>query len=65
MLANRAEPLSREVLLLQLGLKDRKSFRARYLVPALSAGWVEMTLPDKPNSRLQRYRLTESGRFLR
>jgi hypothetical protein len=23
---------------------------------------IEMTLPDKPNSRLQKYRLTNSGR---
>jgi len=40
-----------------LGLRDRKSFRERYLKPALQAGVIEMTLPDKPNSRLQKYRL--------
>jgi len=48
-----------------LGLKDRKSFNARYLKPALEAGLVEMTLPDKPSSRLQRYRLTEHGKTLK
>jgi len=48
-----------------LGLKDRKSFNARYLKPALEAGLVEMTLPDKPSSRLQRYRLTEHGKALK
>jgi ATP-dependent DNA helicase RecG len=41
----------------QLGLKDKRNFRLNYLQPALSAGLVEMTNPDKPNSRLQRYRL--------
>ncbi|WP_339036701.1 Fic family protein [Serratia symbiotica] len=41
-----------------LQLQDRKSFRERYLQAALNAGWIEMTLPDKPNSRLQSYRLT-------
>jgi len=41
-----------------LGLRDRKSFRERYLKPALQAGLIEMTLPDKPNSRLQKYRLS-------
>jgi hypothetical protein len=40
-----------------LGLSDRKSFRERYLLPALRQGLIEMTIPDKPNSRLQRYRL--------
>jgi hypothetical protein len=43
-----------------LGLKDRKSFRDRYLRPA--SALVEMTIPEKPNSRLQRYRLTGPGR---
>jgi hypothetical protein len=28
----------------------------------LAAGLMEMTIPDKPNSRLQKYRLTEAGR---
>ncbi len=45
-----------------LGLRDRKSFRERYLGPALQAEFIEMTVPDKPNSRLQKYRLTEKGR---
>ncbi len=42
-----------------LSLSDRKSFRERYLRPALQAGLIEMTLPDKPNSRLQKYRLID------
>lgn len=54
--------MSREAIQGALGLQDRKSFRERYLKPALAAGLVEMTLPDKPNSRLQRYRLTQKGR---
>ncbi len=45
-----------------LRLKDRMHFRNRYLVPALSAGLLEMTIPESPNSRLQKYRLTETGR---
>jgi len=54
--------MSRGDLQTALGLKDRKSFRERYLVPALRDGLIEMTLPGKPNSRLQKYRLTDKGR---
>lgn len=44
-----------------LGLKDRTHVRERYVNPSLDGGWIEMTIPDKPNSRLQRYRLTARG----
>jgi hypothetical protein len=43
-------------------LRDRKSFFERYLKPALALGLLEMTVPDKPNSRLQKYRLADKGR---
>lgn len=52
------QPLSSGELQRQLGLKDRESFRLRYLQPALAAGVIEMTLPDKPNSRFQAYQLS-------
>ena len=45
-----------------LNLADREHFRTGYLLPALQAGLIEMTIPDKPRSRLQRYRLTTAGR---
>jgi len=54
--------MGREALQSALGLSDRKSFRERYLKPALVNGLIEMTIPDKPNSRLQKYRLTDKGR---
>jgi len=46
----------------ELGLKHRATFQENYLRPALESGLVEYTIPDKPNSRLQKYRLTEKGR---
>jgi ATP-dependent DNA helicase RecG len=49
--------MGRDDLQAALGLKDRKSFRETYLHPALEADLIRRTLPDKPNSRLQRYRL--------
>ena len=53
--------MSRTELMHALGLKDRMHFSDDYLAPALSAGFVERTIPDRPNSRLQKYRLTAKG----
>lgn len=49
----------------EIGLKSQANFRERYLEPALNWGLVEMTIPDKPTSRLQKYRLTEKGRQIK
>ena len=45
-----------------LGLKNTKHVRKTYLLPALQDGLIEMTIPDKPRSKYQRYRLTPAGR---
>ena len=55
---------SRRELQELLGLKDAEHFRKAYLLTAMDASLEGMTLPDKPKSRLQRYRLTENGRTL-
>ena len=55
-------PLAPSSVQIALALKHRPTFRANYLRPALNLGLVEMTLPDKPASRLQKYRLSEAGR---
>lgn len=52
---------SRDELQERLGLRDRKSFRKNYIEPAIKDGYIEMTLPDKPTSKNQRYRLTKKG----
>jgi ATP-dependent DNA helicase RecG len=57
-------PKSRDELQRVLGLSDKKHFRAAYLKPSLEKGLIELTVPDKPRSRLQRYRLTEAGRAI-
>lgn len=53
----------REQLQTLLGLSDKKSFNLRYLKPGLAQGLVEMTLPDKPTSKLQQYKLTALGKL--
>ena len=45
-----------------LNLKHKGHFRDAYLLPALKSGLIEMTIPDKPKHRNQRYRLTPKGR---
>ena len=57
--------MSRQEILHALGLKDRKSLRQRYLSPTLKSGYVEMTRPDAPNDRNQKYRLTLRGQAMR
>ena len=44
-----------------LELKDTEHLRKQYTLPSLKAGYIEMTLPDKPSSKLQKYRLTAKG----
>ena len=48
-------PRSRAELLEYLKLSDRKNLRTKYLNPLLASGKLKMTIPDKPNSRLQKY----------
>ena len=44
-----------------LSIKNRDYFRTDYLNPAINQGYVELTIPDKPNSQNQKYRLTAKG----
>jgi Fic family protein len=51
-----SKTLSALELMELLELKHRPSFRKNYLHPALEAGLIEMTLPQTPNTRGQKYR---------
>lgn len=42
-------------LMEKLGLKSREGFRRNYLRPAMEMHLIHMTIPDKPNSRNQKY----------
>lgn len=42
-------------LMKKIGLSSKEGFRRNYLRPAIEMGLVHMTIPDKPNSRNQRY----------
>ncbi|PJC85871.1 cell filamentation protein Fic [Vibrio sp. HA2012] len=55
---------SHSELMGKVRLKHRPTFRKKYLLPALEAGYVEMLYPDSPKSPKQKYLLSESGRAL-
>lgn len=55
---------TREELQNVAGVKDREHFRKAYLRGLLEAGLLEPTIPDKPRSSKQRYRLTVKGHKL-
>ena len=50
------ETLSATKLMERLGLSHRPTFRKNYLNPALEQKLIERTIPDKPNSRNQKYK---------
>ncbi|MFM8764815.1 MAG: Fic family protein [Spartobacteria bacterium] len=57
-------PLGNSEILRSLTLSDRTHLREHYIDPAIADGLVERTIPDKPTSRLQKYRLTAKGQAL-
>jgi predicted HTH transcriptional regulator len=44
------------------GVKNKTRFRDQIVAPLLDAGLLAMTIPDKPRSSKQQYRITEAGR---
>ena len=64
LISNLHREMSRQELQSVMGLKDDEHFRKSYLVPSIEIGVIEMTIPDKPQSSRQQYRLTSKGRKL-
>lgn len=56
---------SREELMRLLNLNHREYFRKEYLQKAIELNLVELTLPAKPKSIKQKYRLTPKGKKLK
>ncbi|MBW1799024.1 MAG: hypothetical protein JRJ21_11675 [Deltaproteobacteria bacterium] len=56
------QPVNRRILQEKFGLSNADHFRKAYILPAIKGGWIEMTISDKPKSRLQKYILTGKGR---
>ena len=54
-------PQARADIFNHLNLTNQAKNRMRYLDPLLNYGWIEMTIPHKPSSPNQKYRITKSG----
>lgn len=52
------DTLSGKEIMERVGIKHRPTFRQNYLLPAIEKGYIEMTIPDKPNSSKQKYKKT-------
>lgn len=48
-------PYSSNELMSRLGVKTKETLRSSYLNPAIENGLVRMTIPNKPNSKNQKY----------
>ena len=57
--------MTRDEIQRALGLSDREHFRKEYIRSALDCSVLEMTQPDKPKSKTQKYRLTIYGQALK
>ena len=55
-------PKSRPEILEALDLTQRFNNFKVNIQPAVESGWLEMTIPDKPKSKNQKYRTTEAGK---
>jgi hypothetical protein len=54
----------KEDMLNFLGLTNKTENFDRYIKPLIKLGWLEWTIPDKPKSKRQKYKLTSKGRKL-
>ncbi len=48
-------PYTSNDIMAGLGLKSKETLRKNYINPAIELGMICMTIPDKPNSKNQRY----------
>lgn len=47
-----------------IGVTNRTKFRRKYIIPLIGEELLAMSIPDKPNSSLQKYYTTEKGKLL-
>ncbi len=55
-------PTSSLKLMTMFGRTDRSKFKKQVLNPMLELNLIELTIPDKPRSKNQKYRITQKGK---
>jgi ATP-dependent DNA helicase RecG len=58
------KPMKREEIISGIGKYNNTKSVRKYMEPLEEIGWISKTIPDKPNSQLQRYMLTSKGKKL-
>lgn len=58
------EPLGAKALNSTIDYGETYELKRKILLPLISLGYIERTLPDKPTSAKQKYQLTDKGRKL-
>ena len=48
-------PRSKKEIAVHLGLTDLRNLSIKYINPVIDSGLIKMTIPDKPNSKNQKY----------
>jgi ATP-dependent DNA helicase RecG len=56
------KPLSSADILEEFGLTKQTKNKKKYIIPLLSIGWLEYTIPENPRAKNQRYRTSVSGK---
>ena len=49
------KPRTTKEIMIYLGLKDRRNFYLKYMRPLLDSGELQMTIPETPNNKNQKY----------
>lgn len=58
------EAKRRVEILEHIGLTNQSFNREKYLDPLVKLGWIELTIPEKPTHKDQKYKLTKEGEIL-
>jgi len=57
-------PKTRIEIFNKIGVTNQSNNYSRFVQPLVESGYLELSLPEKPTSKFQRYQTTEAGKEL-